>query len=109
MPPLRLLHFYLFPEAEGGRAGVKTVKMLFVAVMSSRPDVMQLLVFFFCFFLLLRKTQADHKGGEVRGKRDKFCYVVCLHVCISFSIWVCFVFFTSSHKHRCQAAWKINL
>lgn len=75
-----------------GTEGVKTVKMLPGRVMSSRLDVMQLLFFFF-----LRKTQADHKEEKCE-ERDKFCYVVCLHVCIGFP----FGPFFASHKHRCQ-------
>lgn len=49
--------------------------------MTSRPDVMQLLFF---FPSSEKHRLARKKGGGVQGKRDTFCYVVCLHVCISF-------------------------
>lgn len=66
------------------------VKTLSGCVMSSRPDVMQLLF----FSLSSEKHRLTMKRRSVR----KFCFVVCLHVCIGFPLSLS----SAPQKHRCQ-------
>lgn len=71
-----------------GREGVKTVKTLSRCIMSSRPDVMQLL-----FFSL---SSEKHRLTMERRSVRKFCYVVCLHVCIAFPLGPFFLQFRNT-------------